>query len=365
MKRFGVRDVAKIAKVSVGTVDRAINGRGDISPSTRERVLAIAKEHGYVPNLTARALSFSKSTIRIGVCIPREIRFFYDPLYAGVIDEAGRYSHVGIEVIYKPVKKLSSRAAGAVNQLLDSNIQALIFTPGSSHEVAPLIEKAEKGANVRVVCVASDDSPSDRSAAISVDPNINGALAAELMARVVPAGSDVVIVTGMLVTEEHRRKVESFQRVFPEECPKGRTLELIEGHEEPEEVYRKTVQLLRSHRSLAGIYVSTVNCIPVCRAVEEQKRAGSIKIIATDLFAELAPYFRRGTLCASIYQNPYRQGQLAVRLILDHLLNGLPFPDHQFINPIIALKSNLELFREMRSPASSGKVTHQAGASDY
>jgi LacI family transcriptional regulator len=352
MKRFGVRDVARIAKVSIGTVDRALNGRDGINEDTRKRILDIASEHGYTPNLSARALSFSRSSVRIGLCIPREINYFYDPLRSGVMDEAQRYAHLGIEMLYQPFKKLNSPASRPFQQLLNSGIQALIFTPGSAHDVVPLIEKAEKVYNIRVVCVASDDSPSCRSTAISVNPSINGAMAAELMAKIVPVRSDVGVVTGMLYTEEHRRKVEGFEKNFPLENG-GRTLTPIEGHEEPQELYLKTLQLLRKHKNLAGIYVSTVNCIPVCKAVEEQNRSGVIKIIATDLFAELEPYFQRGTLSASIYQNPYRQGQLAVRTIVDHFLNGKAFPSIHYLNPVIALRTNLGLFREMRRPAAA------------
>src|ERR1039458_1816698 len=131
MKRFGVRDVARLANVSVGTVDRALNRRTGINKETRERILAIAESNSYAPNPTARALSFAKSTFRIGVCIPGEIRYFYDQLYAGVVDEAKRYEHVGLEVVYRRVKDLSSPVSRAVNPLLDENIQALVVTPRS------------------------------------------------------------------------------------------------------------------------------------------------------------------------------------------------------------------------------------------
>lgn len=348
MNRFGVRDLARLANVSVGTVDRALNSRKGINSDTRRRILEIARTNGYAPNPAAQALSFTKSRFRIGVCIPREIRYFYDQLHAGVADEAKHYAHVGLEMIYRRVKNLSSPVSRAINQLLDEDIQALILTPGSAREVAPLIHKAEKDRNVRVVCVATDDSPSCRSMAISVDPNINGALAAELLAKLVPAGSRVAIVTGMLVTEEHRRKVEEFQKHFPLECREGKVVKLIEGHEVEDEVYRKTLQLLREFPTLDGIYISTVNCIPVCKAVEERNRSGMMRIIATDLFVDQAPYFRRRTLCASIYQDPYRQGQLAVQLILDHFLNGKPLATNYYINPVIALRANLGLFREMQ-----------------
>lgn len=52
-----IRDVAKQAGVSIGTVSRAFNGYGDINAGTKARILQVAKELGYVPNRSARNLS--------------------------------------------------------------------------------------------------------------------------------------------------------------------------------------------------------------------------------------------------------------------------------------------------------------------
>lgn len=55
-----IRDVARAAGVSNGTVSRVFNNYPDISQKTRERVITIAQKMGYVPNVAARTLS-SKS----------------------------------------------------------------------------------------------------------------------------------------------------------------------------------------------------------------------------------------------------------------------------------------------------------------
>ncbi len=83
-ERRGIHLIAEMANVSIGTVDRALHGRGGIKDATRQRILQIARQIGYTPNLAARALSVTKASSRIGVCIPREIRFFYDQLWSGV-----------------------------------------------------------------------------------------------------------------------------------------------------------------------------------------------------------------------------------------------------------------------------------------
>ncbi|MCI9151409.1 MAG: LacI family transcriptional regulator [Lachnospiraceae bacterium] len=63
-----IQDVAKAAKVSIGTVSRALNDYTDISEETRARVQKVAKELGYFPNLNARSLS-SKRQINIALIL--------------------------------------------------------------------------------------------------------------------------------------------------------------------------------------------------------------------------------------------------------------------------------------------------------
>ncbi len=112
MKRAGVHQIAKLAKVSIGTVDRALHGRPGISENTRKKVLRIAREVSYSPNPAARALSVGRASIRIGVCIPEEIHFFYDQMRAGIFDEARRENGLGIDLVYRPATGLGRRETG-------------------------------------------------------------------------------------------------------------------------------------------------------------------------------------------------------------------------------------------------------------
>lgn len=67
-KSITIRDVAKKAGVSVSTVSRAFNNYSDINPETRQKILAISEELGYVPNTIARSLVSSKN-YRLGLLI--------------------------------------------------------------------------------------------------------------------------------------------------------------------------------------------------------------------------------------------------------------------------------------------------------
>jgi len=346
-QKRGIHLIAELAKVSIGTVDRALHQRGEINKNTRRRILQIAQRIGYTPNLAARALSVAKRSACIGVCIPREIRFFYDQLWSGVLDEARSLGQLGIRFINRPVKALGEGDTKAFKELLDSRVQAIILTAGNPRGLKPLIDRAEEQ-GIRVICVSTDAPESRRSSVVCVEPWLNGFLAGELMGKFVPPSAEVAVVAGMLTAEDHRKKTDGFSEGFPRHCMGGKIVSVIEGHEDEEESFQKTLDLLRRFPTVAGVYVNTVNCLPVCRALVAQGLAGKIKLITTDLFTEMAPYFQKGTITASIYQQPYRQGQMAVRLVSDHLTNNAHFPPAVYLSPAVVMSSNLHLFREMR-----------------
>ena len=70
MRRNGISTtrIAEICGVSQGTVDRALNNRKGISSKTKEKILAVAKEYGYRPNIHARCIAGGKSML-IGVVV--------------------------------------------------------------------------------------------------------------------------------------------------------------------------------------------------------------------------------------------------------------------------------------------------------
>ena len=367
MKRNGIFRIAELAKVSIGTVDRALHGRPGISSATREKVLRIAEKLSYSPHPAARTLSVGRSNVRIGVCIPKESRLYYDQVRAGIVDEANRASGLGVELVQRPVPTLGVDEKKQISALLDSGINAMIVTPGNPRVAGPLIDSAEKE-NVRVVCITTDAPESSRSSLVAVDPELSGRLAAELMAKFVPLASRVAMVTGMLSTEEHRLKASGFTMGFPSECSGGAVVEVVEDHESEDESYRKTCDLLDRESDLRGIYVSTVNCLSVCRALRRYGREKTVALITTDLFPQMVPYFREGMIRASIYQNPYLQGQTATRELLDHLLNRIPIPEVSHITPTLVLRTNLHLFRELQGKtephwiAESAHVDHSLEA---
>ena len=68
-KNISIKEIAKLANVSVATVSRVINNNGRFSEATKERVEKIIKEYGYTTNIAAKSLRTSKSKT-IGLIVP-------------------------------------------------------------------------------------------------------------------------------------------------------------------------------------------------------------------------------------------------------------------------------------------------------
>ena len=61
MPNLTIKDIARISGCSVSTISRVINDRPDVRPETKEHVLKVMREAGFVPNTNARQLKIQQS----------------------------------------------------------------------------------------------------------------------------------------------------------------------------------------------------------------------------------------------------------------------------------------------------------------
>ncbi|WP_018111852.1 LacI family DNA-binding transcriptional regulator [Thermus igniterrae] len=81
--RLTIKEIAKAANVSVGTVSRALNGRPGVSPETRARVLEAVRALGFVPSVAARELVGKSTTV--GLLFAPGVRR-YTPYFALLLE---------------------------------------------------------------------------------------------------------------------------------------------------------------------------------------------------------------------------------------------------------------------------------------
>jgi LacI family transcriptional regulator len=83
--RVTIRDIAGLAGVSVATVSRVMNGRGDVAPETRELVQRIVREQGYTTSRTARGLSAGRTGL-IGATVPLVYPAYFSFILSGAAE---------------------------------------------------------------------------------------------------------------------------------------------------------------------------------------------------------------------------------------------------------------------------------------
>src|SRR5919205_468397 len=84
-QRPTIRQIADLAGVSIATVSRVLNGRGDVSPETRDLVSRIIRENGYTANRSARGLSAGRTGL-VGVLVPLVFPQYFSFILAGAAE---------------------------------------------------------------------------------------------------------------------------------------------------------------------------------------------------------------------------------------------------------------------------------------
>jgi LacI family transcriptional regulator len=342
MKPPGIKEIAKDLSISIGTVDRALNGRSDISLATRARVLKKAAELGYRPNIAARNLKLNRR-LRIGVYFPRGIASFFDPLRAGVRAAGSSVTGVNVELVFRTFSRLDEGDLALFAADANEKFDGILVAPGNPEHIGPTLNALAR-LGVAIICVASDAPRSERLASVTADAQASGAIAAELFSRTIQKTGHLATITGDLTTLDHTEKLRGFAANLAVFAPTLSLLPAIESHEKPDLAYRQAVTLLSRKPYPLGIYISTANSIPVLRALEEKHLFPEVQVITTDLFPELIPYIESGKILATLYQRPFTQGKTAFELLLRYLLDGVTPEPQTRLAPHIILRSNLSLF---------------------
>jgi LacI family transcriptional regulator len=345
--RAGIREIAEALGVSIGTVDRALHDRPGISPVTREKVLTVARTLGYQPNLAARYLS-SRKHLRIAVALPRRTESFWSLVREGINDAARPLANTGLSVLHHSYPRLGEGEVAAFEESLREDVNGLVIAPGEPQKLRDLIAQADLR-GIKTICVNTDAPGTARLSAVAVDPVTSGALVGELMGRFLQGEGRVLVVTGLLATIDHARKLEGFESAVRDQWPRLETAGVIEAHDDEGEAYEKCRRVLSTPKKVAGVYVTTSNSVGVLRAIEDEGLGGKVTVITTDLFPNLLPYIRSGRVAATIHQRPWTQGRIAFQALHRFLVEGQAPASSIGLSPHIVMKSNVELFLDRMS----------------
>lgn len=185
-----LNEIARMASVSVGTVDRVVHDRGRVSEETKKRVQKLINELNYKPNVIARNLSL-KRTYTFGVLMPRpdqDGRYWELPANGieKAIDEIKMYK---VKVCYLFYDKYSEASFQDVCLQVESTIEkydGLVIAPVRSQASEQFVEELPK--NLPFVFIDSYIRCSSCLSYIGQESYQSGQLAAKLMRLKVSSG---------------------------------------------------------------------------------------------------------------------------------------------------------------------------------
>ncbi|TWD81765.1 LacI family transcriptional regulator [Kribbella amoyensis] len=204
-RRATVRDVAARAGVSPGTVSKALNGTGQISEATRERIRAAAEEIDFRPNALARSV-FERRSYTVGMITTDSFERFSVPVMLGAEDAlgAGRISVFLCDSRGDPI-----RERHYVDVLLGRRVDGFIVTGRSSNRRPPLA-----GAGDVPVVYALTPSADEADCSVVVDDTTSGSVAAEHLLRI--GRTRIAHVTGPDHFDATKRRYDGFAATLAE-----------------------------------------------------------------------------------------------------------------------------------------------------
>ena len=125
-----IRDIARIAGVSVATVSRVINDRPDVSDETRDAVTRVVRAHNFSTNRSARALSVGRTGL-IGLTIPYVLGDYFTAILSGATEALHEED---MRAVLCPTLHLHDREVTLMERLMRGTTDgAILVLPSESH----------------------------------------------------------------------------------------------------------------------------------------------------------------------------------------------------------------------------------------
>lgn len=309
-----IKEIARLAGTSRGTVDRVINKRGGVQKELEEKINRIIKEHNYEINKYARGLVSLSKQYKIGLVITSLGNEFYDLVLLGINKTMANYSN--ITLIVKELKGYDEdNFIKNIKEVIAEDIDILILTPIDTPKITNYLE------TIKIPIIAMNNRIELKdSAFVGCDYINSGKISGNLANLILDKDSNVLIVGGSFKLIGHRQRVNGFQQVLIDEDFKHEYT-IIEN-EDDENISYEVVKKALKEKTIDLIYFCAAGIKGGLKAVKEL----DIKpqIITVDETTTVVHELRTGFISATITQQPYKQGSLAIEMAANHLIYGSP-----------------------------------------
>ena len=303
-----MKDVAREANVSLGTVSNVLNQRPSVSEANREKVMRAVEKLQFRPNTAARTLK-TKSSRSIGLIIPDINNPFYPELARGVEDTAKKYGH---SILLCNNDRNKEKEREYIDILIEKNVDGIIL-------VKPRIGIAQLQ-KIREICpvvaVDADYVPEGQFDIINVDDDNGMRLAMELLYEY--GHRRIAFISGLLESVSSRSRRQAYIDFLTEKSIPVRPEYIAMGAYNWYSGYTCTVELLRLLTPPTAIFAANdLMAIGAMKAIHERRQK-----IPLDISVMGYDDIDMASLCTpqltTIWQPKYEIGVLSVNMLLNH-----------------------------------------------
>ncbi|MEH7379479.1 sugar-binding protein [Bacillus sp. JJ1533] len=258
------------------------------------------------------------------VLVPQELDNDYWRLVEDGAKDAAKHLNVALEYTgpkqantEEHLKTLEMAAASRVDGILTQGLQEEQFTPLINQIV-------EKG--IPVMTVDTDAVTSKRFSYVGTDNYYSGFIAGKALIQDTAGKANVAIITGHFYASHQQLRVQGFKDAIQNE--EGiQIIAIEESNITRVRAAEAANKILKEHPEVTAFYgTSALDGIGIAQVVEHYQKQDQIYIIGFDTIEDTIHYMKKGTIDATIMQEPYQMGYRSVQMMID-LIEGRNVPD--------------------------------------
>ncbi len=325
-----IKKIAELCGVSRGTVDRVINNRGNVKKETEEKILRIAKQLNYTPNMAAKSLSAKKRNITIGVVLAAEGNSFFDDILKGMYQAQKELGDYGISLLIKTMKGYNVDNQLELIDSISDKISALVLNPISDARLESKINRlAESG--IPVAAVNTDIESSKRLFYVGSNYTKGGETACGMLALITGGRANIGILSGSDKLVGHNRRINGFKQTCQERYPFFNVLAYAQTDDDEIRAFEVTEKMLREQPEIDTLYIVGAGVYGACRAVISMNRQEGFNVICFDRVPGTIEMMEKGLIKATICQQPFTQGNKSIHIMFNYLISGVKPEKVQYI----------------------------------
>lgn len=335
---YGIRDIARLANVSVATVSAVANGKGGVSAELTSRVREAMEALDYHPNHLARSLRVRR-TFTIGMMIPDVTNPFFTDILSGVQHEARFH---GYSVIFCDANENPELERQHLRILFSRRVDGVLLAPTDSETARDRVTQQ------RFPLVFFDRVPVGFKGSAVITDNLEAARRAT--GHLISLGHEkIAIITGRLNLSNGSERLEGFRQALHEARLPLHQDYLRVGDFGLESGYRRALELMTLPSPPTAVFCcNNQMTLGLMRAIGELGIScpGRVSVLGFDDFDWATSFSPKLTTVA---QPSYEMGKEAMALLMrkvqSRLKEGASAEDR-----VLVLKNELRVRESTAKP---------------